>query len=263
MPTTRFLCSLLVLLLLGLAGGAGQEALAQDQKDNIAMHFDVKVKPGMNAAFEAALKQHMAWRQQHSDPWTWQVYQVTVGDRLGEYGLRSTGHTWADLDAYQAWGLAARDHFYANVMPYIETLTNQIAMVDPDVVRWPEDMSRYQLFAVETFHLKPGQDLAFAQMVKKIHTAIGEHDYPIHYAMIWNRVGGEANTVTFVEPHENWASMQGPEKDWGTFMVEAFGEEEAMKLHGAFSETWESMDLMVVRLRADLMAPTTMAAGSE
>ena len=258
----RIILALLVALLYTLDAPS---ALAQDapKQDVLSLHYDVKVKPGMVAAFEAATKQHLQWRADHGDPWQWQVYQVAVGPRVGEYAFRSNGHHWDHFDAYDAWSGPATAHFMANVMPYVESVSNTIDVMEMDVWRIPEDMSGHELFTVSLYHLKPHKGMVFDETVKKIHAAIVEHDYPIHYALMYNAVGGPDHIAAFVSPMKSWAEMQGPEQEMGAFMAKAFGPEEAGKLFEAFMTSFHHSESMVVRLRTDLMPPPTMASGTQ
>ena len=263
MRSPQVLLTLLLALLVGLAAPAVHAQDAQNSPDVISVHYDVKVKPGMADAFESATQRHLQWRADHDDPWTWEVYHVAVGPRMGEYAFRSNNHHWDHIDAYDAWSGPARDHFYATVMPYVESITSTIDVMNLDVWRLPDDMSGHNLWTVEYHHLKPGKGMVFEETVKKIHGAIVEHDYPYHYALMYSAVGGPGHVAVFVSPHKNWASMQGPEQEFGAFMAEAFGPEEAGQLFEAFMSTIDRTESMVVRLRTDLMPATTMASGSQ
>lgn len=261
----RFARITLALLVALLYSFDAPSALAQDapKQDVISMHYDVKVKPGMAAAFESAVKQHLQWRAEHNDPWQWQVYQVEVGPRMGEYAFRSNGHHWDHLDAYQAWEGPATAHFMATVMPYVESASSTIDVMNMDVWRLPDDMSGHNLFVVDLYHVKPGKGMMFEETVKKIHGAIVEHNYPIHYALMYSAAGGPNNIAAFVTPMKSWAEMEGPEQEFSAFLMEAFGPEEAGKLFEAFASTYHHSENMVVRLRTDLMVPPTMASGTQ
>ena len=67
-------------------------AVAQGQSENLAQGFVSVVKPGMAAQFEAAVKQHVEWRQQNNDPWNWTWFEVVNGEPLGQYLVRSGNH---------------------------------------------------------------------------------------------------------------------------------------------------------------------------
>ena len=59
----------------------------------------------MNGAFEMAIKEHIAWRKANGETWQWDVYQVAVGPNVGDYGIRSANHTYADIDARTKSGI--------------------------------------------------------------------------------------------------------------------------------------------------------------
>ena len=109
-----------VTLVVGLLfGGIVSSATAQEAEDLARIYF-VDPKPGMAGQLEEALKTHLEWRKQHNDSWTWATFHVVNGDNFGQYGIRSGGHTWADLDAYEmttAGGPEGANHFTTTVGP--------------------------------------------------------------------------------------------------------------------------------------------------
>ena len=62
------------------------------QSNNLAKLYFVKVKSGQGAEFAAALKEHVEWRKQAGDPWTWIVHQVVNGGLLKELSLQRVRH---------------------------------------------------------------------------------------------------------------------------------------------------------------------------
>ena len=97
----------------------------------IAMTYTLTPKAGSGAGFETALKRHMEWRVDNGDPWVWEIYQVATGDDLGAYVARSPGHTWADIDAYEASDFqpAAEAHFGATVGPLMASESSTISVL--------------------------------------------------------------------------------------------------------------------------------------
>ena len=89
MPRSRWIPTILILMLLGLS-----PSLAQGQ--DLTMMWEFTPKAGTGASFEAALKSHTEFRKAQGDPWDWSLYQVVVGEKVGTYFALSGGHEWAD-----------------------------------------------------------------------------------------------------------------------------------------------------------------------
>ncbi|MFB3090815.1 MAG: hypothetical protein ACE1ZG_05640 [Gammaproteobacteria bacterium] len=222
------------------------------QANNLAKIYFVNVKSGHGAEFVAALKEHVEWRKQAGDPWTWNVYQIVNGQNLGDFVIRSGGHTWADLDSYEEFLAKGAVEFNKNVGPHIESTSNTITAVDTTNINWYPNNDDVNLISVTTYHLKPGYGRAFAQAVNKYHTAIKENNRKTYYAFAWNVNGGSGPSVSLVLPYKNWAEMQGPDESLRTFMERVLGSEEAQQLSDEFNSTYRSRESSVLRLRRDL-----------
>ena len=247
MKNKKLLLGLLVILLLSLFS---QNLYAQDK--NLAKVYYVSVKPGHGADFESALKKHAEWRKQAGDPWTWYVYQVVNGQNLGDFVIRSGNHTWADLDNYEDFLAKGAVDFNKNVSPHIASISNAITSVDTASVNWPSNEEEANLISVTTFHLKPGHEWAFSQVVHKFDKAIKENNRKEHYAFIWNVNGGEGSRVSLVQPYKNWAAMQEPKESFGGFVHRVFGPYESQKLWDDFNAAVSCSESVVVKMRTDL-----------
>ena len=222
------------------------------QANNLAKIYFVNVKSGHGAEFVAALKEHVEWRKQASDPWTWSVYQIVNGQNLGDFVIRSGGHTWADLDSYEEFLAKGAVEFNKNVGPHIESTSNTITAVDTTNINWYPNNDDVNLISVITYHLKPGHERAFTQAINKYHTAIKENNRETYYAFAWNVNGGSGPSVSLVLPYKNWAEMQGPDESLRTFMERVLGSEEAQQLSDEFNSTYHTRESSVLRLRRDL-----------
>lgn len=219
-------------------------------RSDAATYADVKT--GHGAEFEAALQKHVEWRKQQGDPWTWMVYQVVNGENLGDFYIRSGDHSWGDFDAYGEFSAKGAMEFNKTVTPHTDAIKGTISAVDMENSLWPEDASTVNLLSVTLFHLKPGQGPVFNQAVTQAVKVIKEHNRPVHFGFE-NMINGlNAGAVALIEPHENWASMQGPEEDLGAFMMRVMGQEEAMKLFQQFDSTYDRAESMVLMVRPDL-----------
>ncbi|HWM87255.1 MAG TPA: hypothetical protein VNO33_15495 [Kofleriaceae bacterium] len=56
------------------------------------------VKPGADAAFLAAYREHLAWHMAARDRWPWYVWVVASGERAGTYLGGTFDHPWAEQE---------------------------------------------------------------------------------------------------------------------------------------------------------------------
>jgi hypothetical protein len=222
------------------------------QANNLAKLYFVNVKSGHGAEFVAEMKKHVEWRKQAGDPWTWYVYQVVNGQNLGDFVIRSSGHTWADMDGYEEFLAKGSVEFNKTVGLHVESISSAITRGDTTNINWYPNNDDVNLISVTTYHLKPGQGRAFTQAVNKYHTAIKENNRETYYAFAWTVNGGPGPRVTLVLPYKNWAEMQGPDESLRAFMVRILGSEEAQELSDDFNSTYHSVESSVLRVRRDL-----------
>jgi len=221
-------------------------ALAQ----NKAQVYHVDPEPG----FEAALENHMEWRAEEGDPWGWDVYQVVQGKHLGEYIIRSDGHSWSDLDSYRGpdgFGAKAGPRFGANVAPLVADVKAYIAQSDTNLVRWPDDAVQHTLFSVTDYHLKPDGGQDWYDAWEQWHEAVESQDADYYHAVI-NLGPGASGTVRVVSPRENWADFADPAQSVEEVLNAAYDEETTQALFEQFASSFRSTHNMVVRYRPDL-----------
>ncbi len=223
------------------------------QAQTIALTYTITPKAGSGAGFETAFKQHMEWRAENGDPWVWEIYQVATGDNLGAYIARSSGHTWADIDAYEASDFqpGAEAHFGATVEPLMASVSSTIGVMDPNISRLPADLSTANLFQVTTYNIKPGQEFAFNAAVAKFHDVISKNDYPFYYVLS-TPATGPGPRATLVAIVDNWAGFADPDERFIKFMTEQLGEDGVQELFAEFGNTITSYRSEIVRLRRDL-----------
>jgi hypothetical protein len=247
MRTIRFFVVLLAAFGLGLAS-----QIVSAQTGNLARLYFVDVKSGHEAEFEAALKKHVQWRKQAGDPWTWYVSQVVNGKNLGDFVIRSGGHTWADFDSYSEFLLKGSIEFNKTVGPHIESISSLITAVDTNNINWYPEPDEVNLLRVITYHLKPGQGKAFRDVANKMGAAIREHKREAYFAHAWSVNGSYGPAVSLILPYKNWAGMQGPEESFGDFLARVMGSEEVEKLFEKMSSTYRSRTSRILQVRRDL-----------
>jgi quinol monooxygenase YgiN len=224
------------------------------QSQNISTGYTVTPKSGAGLEFEAAWRQHVEWRKQNNDPWSWDTWQVVSGPNLDEYVIRSAGHSWADFDAYEAseFTALADEHFYETVLPFMGSVSNTMSATDTSLVHLPADPTAINLADVTTFHLKPDQGEAFNEVMTAFHEAVVQHDSPLYY-VVASPVGGSTGpSVTLVVLAEKWADFEEPDPSIFELMVQTYGEERAGELFQQFAGSFTSTENVILRLRRDL-----------
>ena len=228
-----------------------QPVVAQSQTENMARTYTLAVDPGMAEQVEEAIRGHMAWRQQHGDTWTWNVFQVVNGDNFGHYLMRSGGHRWADIDAYTPTtvGRDGPAHLLTTTGPYVTSVSNRITQVLSSVSRMPEDLSGMTLYAVTNYEVS--SPVRFNLSIARFHTAISQANSPLRYqyAVVVN--SGQAGTI-LVRPAENWSALAPPPKLIPQMLIEAYGEDDAVTLLEQFASSVRSMTSSIVQIRPDL-----------
>lgn len=239
----------LVVLVAVAALAAAREVRAQ----NIARTYVMTPAPGQSQAFEKALTAHARWRAQAGDPWNWAVYQVVDGENLGSFVVRSGGHTWADLDAYDAgFGQQGDARFNADVGPLLAHISSSITQEDTTLARMPEGPEGYNLVHVTHYHVKPEQGQAFHALLGKIHKAIVDSDWPVHYAFANTVSGADGQSVIMAGFHDSWADFAEPDPSFDRMLADAYGQEEAGKMMQAFGDAVWGWDSMTLRFRPDM-----------
>jgi hypothetical protein len=239
----------LVALAVAAAALAWNEAAAQ----TVARSYWFTPPPGQAAAFEQALTAHAAWRKQAGDPWSWEVYQVVNGDRLGTFVARSSGHTWADLDAYDSgFGPTGSQHFGTDVAPHLASETSAITVVDTAHMILPDKPEGYAMVEVVTFHLKADQIQAFDRAVDQVHKAILASKWPVHYAWEMPMNGGRGEDRFLAIFHPNWADFEPVEPSMEAMLAEQLGKDRAMELFRTMAGSYWETTSMVLRHRPDM-----------
>lgn len=249
---------ILVLLLLCLVVGFSAlttSAQAQEQTEkppNLIIVYSFKAKPDRVAQFEAALKAHLEWAKEAKDPWTWNTWQITTGERYGEYLIISPNHKWADLDEDAEFMQKRIKNFRLTATPLLESYSREISESDTTNVNWPDDPDYAKIVEIFTYYIKMGQESAFWEVIGKIHQAFVQAKYPAYYLFSSVRTGGDINRVRVILPHPNWADFKEPEKSIEAVLVEVYGQEGAKALGEKIYNAAYKVESMVLQLRPDL-----------
>jgi hypothetical protein len=221
---------------------------------NLARVYQVTPTSGDGAGFVAAMRDHMEWRGEHGDPWSWTTYQIVVGEDSGDFVIRSGGHAWADLDAYEDWGSenGVGPEFGSTVAPLIAGGQDAITVTDTIRRRLPENMVDMEFFPVTVYYTRPSRRADFMDAWTQFHEAVVEADAEFYYALTTNTMGGEGNAVTVVGFSEDWAGMAQGDQSAVELLNAAYGEDGAQELFDKFTGSFYASESYMLRMRRDL-----------
>ena len=188
-------------------------ALAQQPPaDTVAQVIRQKPRAGMDAQYEAGRKKHMAWHKAQSDPWEWNVYEITTGPDTGSYLVSTIGHQWADIDTWNAkFGAGDTADSGLQVAPFSEGSQVSYWTQLNSLSRLPPPADRSPILTLTIYYVKHGHEDAFTGAIAKVNGALTAAKYPLH--SIWYRLsnGGEMPAYAVVTPRANLASMAPPQ----------------------------------------------------
>ncbi len=245
MRRTGIFLVVLSLLLLALP------VLAQEEKGTIARIAFFRAKPGMQQQLEEGLKKHNAWHKAQNDPWARVMWSYISGEETGMYGRGSFGRKWEDFDNPPVDQEAHEADVVENILPYVAPGAQwRFYEFLPKLNKplgTPAAMSE-----IVVFRVRYGKSAEFADLIKKFHEASEKTNWPVHYE--WHRLvnGGPGPEYVLVLPHENWASLKGPEKPFPAMLAEAVGQEEAEALLERWRKVVKSESSSLARNRRDL-----------
>jgi hypothetical protein len=224
----------------------------QEEEGTIARIVFYRAKPGMNQQMEDGLKQHLAWHRQQNDPWNWLTWQYISGKETGMYGGGTFGHKWEDFDNVPLDEAADEADVAEKILPYVApgvvwAYYEYLPKVSKPVQDWPSPMPE-----VVVFRVRYGKSAEFNHLIKKFHKAIEKTNWPVHYEWYALMNGGEMPEYVLVISHQNWASLEGPDKPFPAMLEEAVGRQEAEALLERLSKVVKSQTSSIIRNRADL-----------
>jgi len=228
---------------------------AQSQAQNLAEIWVMTPEAGNGAGFVEAFRSHMEFRKTQNDPWSWQMWEVAIGEDVGDFWAISVGHDWADFDAFQDSDFAqvAGSHFGATVAPLVGEVSSYIVRGDTTVAHYPTDPGyEVNLINMVTFHMMPGKAMAFNEAMAKTHEAIVGADLPLYYAASVPVIGGKADTYSIAIFGDKWADFAEPDPTMWEVMTDMYGMEEATAIFTAMGEATERTESSMLRFRGDL-----------
>ena len=227
----------------------------QARAQNLGEAWMFTPKPGSGAGFQEAFRSHMEFRQAQGDTWTWTMWEVVIGDNVGDFMVVSGDHAWADFDTYQNSEFAeiAEPHWAATVGPLVEEMSSVIFQGDTTFSKLPTDPTYAPtMINFITFHIIPGKLMEFNQALAQMHQALVGADLPVYYMGSTSVIGGEGDVYSVAILGESWADFADPDPNMMQVMATTYGEEEAMAIFTSFGESYHLSESVMLRFREDL-----------
>lgn len=226
---------------------------AQEEPGSISKAWRLKIKPGMEAQFEEALKQHWEVHRQSGDTSSYVMFMVEDGEHAGEYGLLTSGHHWADFDVFDAEisGACSAD-YVANLAQYVESMRSVITAGLPHVSRPPAPEDTFQFAQVYEYRVSFEGAAEWVHLLEKSQKAVEAVDWPLRFSWSTLVSGSEGPLFYCVVYMDNWADFAGPEMTFEAALEEYYGRQEAEEIVEDFYEAAESVTTWIARLRPDL-----------
>ena len=224
------------------------------QGSTLAFVYSVRPHPGQEIAFEAALKQHMDFRQANGETFTWGVLQTVMGPDMGSYIIRSANHSWGDLDGYMGnndFQQAAGSHFAATVAPTLAEVTSFVTALDTANSHQPPNMADMSVFMVTQVDVDTEAQIGMNEALAAYHATATEHDY--YHGILRTVVGGgDRGDLAIIAYAENFAGLEERTPNINQLMMQEHGEDDFLEIAQAWLAGVENMRTNVLMSRPDL-----------
>jgi hypothetical protein len=184
-------------------------------------------KAGMEAEFNEAVREHVAFRKAQGESRSWNGFRVVIGDNLRPVMFRHCCFDWADQDSYIAEESqeAIMADYYEKVFPYVDHAHHYFEESDRENSHWPEgDATDGPYFWVTTLKWQAGSGPGPGNAREKLSQLAKEHGWDdAGNEWLWiTRIGGEP-MVMLVGASPDFAGMADPETSFYEFMSEKMG----------------------------------------
>ncbi|MDX1404582.1 MAG: hypothetical protein R3192_08590 [Woeseiaceae bacterium] len=259
MKKTSFFTSLFATALLLVPLGIFAQ---DDERASLTDVWYVVPKSGMNAQFEAAAKQHIAFRRDAGDTRNWQSYAAVLGSNPTVYQWRAGGLQWADMDAYIAEDAAKgySDHWFANVDQFVDHYHHYMEEAEFENSKWPEGLPQRPYYGVTSWKINQAAGMDGYEARVELSKIGIEEGWEENW--LWLTRTGGSPMLMVVSELENMAAMVPPEQDFFEFVAEKRSEEEAADLFGKFSARYVDQSFTIWAHRPDLSSQQT-ASGDD
>jgi len=231
--------------------GAALDA-PQQAAQRVSRFYMIRVKPGMDAQWMEGAKKHIAWHRQQKDSWAWTGFFVETGKNTGMYGWISQGHTWADLDAYDA-KMSAGDgeNAMATTGPYEQSYTSGVSVAMTDVSHPAPAGSPVALVNVTHYTIHPAKRMQFLDAIRTAHNALQKGGFTGSYAWSEQVSGADGMVITVTSPMKGWADM-ADDPAFERIMTAQLGAEGMAKLFASFFDAVANVESWTARILPDL-----------
>ena len=253
MSKNKILLLTVSILILAFAASAGA------QPGPIGQNILVKAKPGQEAQWEAAYKEHLKWHIDMNDSWGWTTFQMLSGPRAGEYFIRTGGHEWKDFDARGDTEGKDSANYFETAGKYSDSYTIWFDRIHRNLTRIPEDGGPYKIIEFTRVFVKSDMVPDFLAVVGKFHAAFEKTNSPNVYATVQTETGGRTSNFMFVGLHDNYAGLEQDPSAIPAMMEEVYGRQEAAAIFEEFQACVDSTESYIAVRRDDLTyeAPET------
>ncbi|GMR21741.1 MAG: hypothetical protein BMS9Abin37_0056 [Acidobacteriota bacterium] len=225
---------------------------AAAQRGPIGQNILVKPKPGHEAEWEAAYKEHLQWHADVNDSWDWATYQLLSGPDAGQYFVRTGNHEWKDFDELGEMESKDTAHYFETAGKHAESHLIWFDRTHWNLSRIPEGAGPYKILEFTLVAVRSGMIPKFMSVVGKYHAAFEKTNSPAVFATAQTENGGSTSDFVFVSLHENYASLEQPPGGISAMMEEAYGRQEAEAIGEDFNACVESMESYIAVRRDDL-----------
>ena len=212
-------------------------------------------KDGQALKFEAAVKEHAAWRKNAGEGFAWEVYQPVVGRDLSYYVIRTHGHHWQDFDANEDWTVKskARDVFTQKLGPYVARMEHYFGEMDADNSHFI-DSNDYKYFYVDEMHVELGARAELMTALSTIHKALVDEKWPYSYEIEWTTGGKES--MNLVVPMKGYADLADPKPSVREVLTKTLGSQgAAAAVVRQFNRSFDDATATVYLYRPDISTP--------
>ena len=241
---------IIVLALMFLAGSG--PLLAQG---SLAEYWVMTVSPSNAEAFEAAFKQHGAYRGEQGEEQSWDVFTPVTGDSLNVYVVQACCFGWAQVDKQEQWGVdnpGVMENWASTAGQYVEKYAHYFDDYDMANSNWPESGDSPRYVGVTDYYVTPAHSADFAAAKAEVSQIAINQGWGEDHHWAWSqRVGGKPVT-SIVVPFDNFADMTSGETTFADFLKEHMGAEAATALMAKFTGAVRGSSYSIWRHRPDL-----------
>lgn len=228
--------------------------MAQEEKPPtmVAKNYFITVVPGQASQFETAYKSHIQWHVDNTDDWYWHTWQISNGENMGQYIVRTGDHEWADFDGRDEYDARDSAHYAEFVSEFVQDISSNLVVSAPNLSRWPSD-GIPKMVEVSVFEVRADSARAFYHAISNFHDVITEKNLDFKYTWSWVANGGNGQTWVLAVPFDSWA-------DYGAnfnipfwkAVEEVHGDFETEMLRKLWSKSVSSQKTFIAAYRPDM-----------